>query len=483
MRRILCMLLTLACLMGAGAAYGEVELLPPVQGWDLTHPITLEVSADVSSHMPYNEDRLAQLTALIKHLSLRMHWQTLGEETWSGIAVLVDGKEAMSLHQRQTPDVTELQLSALPESVYTFPAGEENALSALLGQETAPMQLFGLDGTEHTWLDEAYEMFGKLGDELADYKKESTVKTVIKDMGTARMKRVYSVPKDEADAMAKALLASCPDGRLSKLLGSLTFSGKQVFTLWLDGDENILRIEYQGNMGEDDKHLRKVDLTWRLCRRDDEIRDNVTLKTPAAKGTDRNSITYVRDLVSKKNQVDYDCEFTYEWVKDKKKTTLSGEIDLRSKEEKEGYRLTGDVSVKQQLPEQDNADRMVFSPDVLIASSQDDPSMPHAEGELNVQQYRGKKLTEDATLKVKLEAAEPLSWVMQPDAIHVPGLDKDAADALHTHVLNSITAELLPHLVLLPEEDTLFLSADLPEKVWKQIVNAARDALSKEELP
>jgi len=72
---------------------------------------------------------------------------------------------------------------------------------------------------------------------------------------------------------------------------------------------------------------------------------------------------------------------------------------------------------------------------------------------------------------------------MQPDAISVPDLDEDASEALKAHVLNSMAAELLPHLVLLPEEDVTFLSADLPEKVWNQIVNAARDALQKEELP
>ena len=38
-------------------------------------------------------------------------------------------------------------------------------------------------------------------------------------------------------------------------------------------------------------------------------------------------------------------------------------------------------------------------------------------------------------------------------------------------------------LVLLPEEDTLYLSADLPPESWQAIMNAAREALREEENP
>ena len=44
-----------------------------------------------------------------------------------------------------------------------------------------------------------------------------------------------------------------------------------------------------------------------------------------------------------------------------------------------------------------------------------------------------------------------------------------------------LSEAVVPHLVLLPQEDMLYLSADLPQDVWQQIVEAAQSALPEEE--
>ena len=62
-------------------------------------------------------------------------------------------------------------------------------------------------------------------------------------------------------------------------------------------------------------------------------------------------------------------------------------------------------------------------------------------------------------------------------------MDEEKLEALRSRAVSAMGEKLIPALVLLPEEDTLYLSADLPPETWQAIMNAAQQALREEENP
>ena len=466
----------LALLPGAGA---EAVLTPRLALWDDVPAVQMELGADVSVHMPFDEERCGQLNALLKHLTLRLGLIRMEDEEWSRAALCVDGKEAVSFAQRQQDGHTALRVSCLPGETFTTgqAADASSALGMLLGETGGDMSLFGLDGNAEAWMTDAYALVCSLEKPLSAWCKESAVKTSVKNMGTARIKRSYTVPKDQAEEFASALIAACPMGKLGTLLSGLTFTGQQKLTVLLTKDGAPLRVEYTGKCGPDTKQQRQVTLTWRM-RRDQSTLDELTLKSPAVSGTDRNTLTYSRKLAPKKSGgKSYDSKFTYEWVKDRQKTTISGECSLTCTEKKSGSTLSGSVKLKRQLPDAKSAETVKLTPDLLLT---DDPAV---RGTVLAEVYSGSNVIEQAKISVEIMPGETFDWALVEDAVSLDGMDQTRLEELRSRVVSAMGAELIPMLVLLPEKDTLYLSEDLPPETWQAIMNAARQALREEDTP
>lgn len=474
MRKVLrWLVMLLLCLCMTSGAMAEIVFLPQIADWNLTLPLEVTLTADVTTHMPFDDDRCAQLNALLKHLSLRLNTSPEENGMWSRVGVRVDEKEALYLIQHEGEDSASLQFSFQPDTVYT---AQSDGLNGLLGAFT-DISIYGLDGGEQAWLEDGYAMLNAIDASLESYKKEAAIKTAIKSMGTARKKITYTVPKADASVMAQAIAQHCPEGELRQLLTSLTYSGQQKLILWLSADGDMLRAEYAGNCGVDGDHLRKVSIVWRMRRDDTAIRDDLTVKTPAVKGTDYNTLNYDREIVEgKKNKVTYESEFTYSWKADGKKTTLSGEVDLTNTPSGEKAELTGTITVKQLLPGEDTSTSVKIKPELTLGS---DEGTPVVSGKVTVQELRGKNVLEEAAIGVEASAGSYLDHAFAGAAIDLASM----TDEQHTALSEAMSSALLPHLVLLPQEDTLYLSADLPEDVWQRIVEAAQQALPEEVTP
>lgn len=469
----------LLCLALLPCAMAEAVLTPYLALWDDVLTVQMNLGAQVDVHMPFDDTRCEQLNALLSHVTLQLGLMRLEAEEWSRAALCVDGTEAVSLIQRQQGDQTVLRLSCLPEETFaTSQAGDaSSALGLLLGEESGDAGLFGLDGTEHAWLDDGYAMLLALEEPLSAWCKESSVKTTVKSMGTARLKRVYTVAKDQAEEFASALIAACPMGKLGTLLSQLTFTGQQKLTVLLTSAGEPLRVDYTGRCGLDAEHQREVTLVWRM-RRDNSNLDELSLKTPAVKGTDRNTLTLSRKLAAKKTgTMSYESKFTYEWVASKKKTTLTGECSLTSVNGKKESELTGSVKLKRQLPDADTTETVKLTPKLVLTG---DPSIS---GTVLVQEYSGSNVVEQATVSVEIVPGSTLEWALRENVTALDQMDPENLAALRQRTVNALGGAVIPHLVLLPEEDTLYLSADLPPETWQAVVNAAQQALREEENP
>lgn len=475
MRRILLSLMAAICaVMTAVPALAEIAFLPGCEDWSLDEiPLELTLSAEVTSYSPFGDDRLPQLTNLLKHLSLRITRQPLVEEVQSTVSVLVDGDETLTLGLQESEQQTLAQFSALPDVTF---AGT-NPLAALLGASSEPMSVLGLDGTEAAWLEEGYALLSALEEALAPYlTSETSVKTDIKNMGTARIKQDYTVSKDDAPGLSALLTAACPEGRLRTLLSKLVFSGKQTLRVYRAADGSPLRMEWNGNCGVDADHLRDVNLTWRMRRDDTACRDELSLKSPALKGTDRNTLDWSCNILpGKKTGVTMDGKLSYAAVSDKQKTTLSGSFKLTSEETDQGTRVTGEVSITRQLPDEDNASGYKVEPDLLFSG---DANMPTIQGTLTVSGIyasgSGTKVADQAILTLDLHRTGYSSWQMRSETVDLTALDAAALEAVGLRVKGALSSALIRRLTLLPLEDLDYLFLDLPEESVQAIINAAQ---------
>lgn len=471
MRRILLSLLTaLCCLTLAAPALAEVAFLADWPAWALEEmPLELTLSADVTAYSPFDENRLPQLTGLLKHLSLRITRQPLIDETQSTVAVLVDGEEALSLGLQESPQGRMLQFSSLPDITY---AGSD-PMAELLGTSAEPLTIFGMDGSESAWLEDGFALLSAFDTVLAPYlTSESSVKTDIKDMGTARIKQDYTVSQDDAPDLAALLSAACPEGPLKALLSGLVFSGKQTLRVYRLEDGTPLRVEWNGNCGTDADHLRKVQLVWKLRRDDKAYRDEVTLTSPALRGTDSDKLTWTLSIVpDKSGKLTLTAKLSYTRVAEKQKTTLTGEAKLYSAQEASGVHITGTATLKQQLPDADTALGYTFAPDLLFSG---DANMPTVDGTVTVSSLYGSKVTNEATITLSLRRTGYTSWQMRAETIHLAELDDAAREGERLRVTQAISSTLIRRLVLLPREDLDYLFLDLPEESVDAIINAAQ---------
>ena len=469
--RFLSRLLTvLLCLIMAGSAAAEVYFIPTAGEWDLeSMPIEVNVSAAVLTHMPFSDERVKQLTAITDRLALRLHWQPLAGEIQSRAALLLDGEELISFAQQQTENETMLQLSALPDKTYSAASAP---LDVLLGQSSQATELWGLTGTEHEWLEQGYELLMNLETALEPYlDAEKSVKTAIENMGRAAVCQDYTVKSADAAVLTELLSGACPDGRLKELVSSLIFSGKQTLRVYRTSEGVPLRMEYNGNCGKSEDTLRDVNLVWRLRRDDEAYRDEVTLKSPALKGSDRNTISWNCAVTkTKKGALNLDCSLEYTVVKDKVKTTLDAEIDLKNELSGEDSHITGDVEIKQKIDDE-SWNKLIFEPNLTIYGA---AGSPYVDGTVNVKGQTGSSTTEEALLTLSLARAGYMSWEMRENTVDLSLMDEAALSSAKQEVSQAVAATVIRGLIRAMGTEATYLFQDIPEETVQRLIDAAQ---------
>lgn len=465
-RWLLVFVLCMAVTVGAAA---EASLIPELSSWNWkSMPVEVELHADVQSHMPYDDVRLQQLNAMLRHVSLKVHLQQLGGEQWSRTSLLVDDREVLTALQREMAGGTEAQFSTVPNSTYVWPADGGIDMISLLGGEKSEMWL---TGSELSWMDDALALMDAAVQALPDYLTDRKCLVTIEYMGTATSKQTLLIPKSAAEGLAVQLADLCPDGMLKTMLQNAVFSGKQTLTLWRDHEGQILRADWDGNAGLQADDLRQVSLVWRLCREDEQVRDELTLKTPKVTGSGRNNLIIQRLVKQSGDQATLDMTMTRNTLRDGVKTVVTGQFDLTRALEDGHSHVTGSVDIQRQVNGASDVEQMLIQPDVMFAGPQEQPAV---NGQVSVSQYLNKKLLEQANITLNARQADWMMWELRSSQI---AINDENREAEAKKLLNGMTVELVRRLVLLPQEDTLFLSDGLDEDIWQQIVQAAQNAL------
>lgn len=452
--------LCLAFVLMCAPALAGAPFLRHAEGWSMEGvPLEATLSADVTTHMPYDDDRMAMLQPVINNLSLRL---SAGEDGGS-VTILVGQSEALTLSYRGNA----AQVSSIPETAFTS-AGDP--VSRLLGSAPTEMSMYGLRSDAETLLDDGWVLLDALTPALEEYGKRKSVKTSIADMGTARSCTDYTIPKDDAEALKETLLSLCPEGWLKEIISGLTFSGKQTLRVYRTADEVPLRMEYNGTCGPEG-NLRTVKLVWRMRRDDTAHRDEVTLTSPAKSGTNKNTLEFERVIrTNKAGAVEMDASFTYTVTLDKKTTTLKGTADLTNAYTDEADVVTGKVTLQQKLPGESVFSGITLAPDLMISGSQDAPLIS---GNIGVSELSGKNVLEAATVYLLLRRGGDAAWEAPGSTVDLDAMSADELSALQQKVMAGAATALVKPLIILMGDSADWFFRDMSPDAVQQIIDAA----------
>ena len=91
LKRLLAVCLMLA--MMPASALCESMLLPQLEAWQLgVQPLQISAKVQAEAVAEFDENRLSQFNALMKHLTFSLQYQEGADEQWGSIGVAVDDK-------------------------------------------------------------------------------------------------------------------------------------------------------------------------------------------------------------------------------------------------------------------------------------------------------------------------------------------------------------------------------------------------------
>lgn len=445
------------------AAQAEGPFLVHSNGWNLEDvPVDLTLTAAVSTHMPFDDERLASLTPITDMLSLRL--ETGADE--GKVTIGIGGADALSLQYKGNA----VQLSSLPGTVYT---AEEHPLELLLGTNAAVGGLYEalhLSPKGESLITDGLALLAAFPDSFDNIGKKSQNTTNISGYGRAAYKVDYAFSANKAKMLQEGLSEICPEGWLKEIITSMTFSGKQSVRMYFTKDDVLLRMEYNGSCGPKND-LRTVKLVIRT-RHDEEMdKDYIELTSPAKKGQNKNNLTFERAVETDKSGARV-VSGSYKYTASAGGVTSvwSGNFDLSNAHREQADVLTGKVSFETKLDGASKASTITFVPNISISGAEDAPVVT---GTMDISEQYAGRVTEQAVINVELKRGEPLLWAEQEQQVDLSALTPEGLAAVQQKAAASVATSLVRPLILALGKDATWFFRDLSEETVQAILDAA----------
>ena len=417
------------------------------------YPIAVTVSSPVYHVIAqFGEERTQALNKLLRHLSVTV---TLDGDI-SETCLAVDDEPVYSYIVKEKDSVRKTVYSIQPDTFYQQKSEEPDTGNTLM--------LF-LDGdffTLNRMLDDFYPLFEKTAESFKEYAKSSAAVSLnFRGYGKGVRKLTIPLPdnyiRDKFPEKA-ASLADTDEARM--LIMSLLFSGTQKIILLYDQDDRLLRINYDGSVGNSEESIRKVSAVWRCVRTDKRKKDHLTLKTPSVKGTDKYNLIYEREVDesdSERQIIKWDLQLDLKEGEVRKKITFNADLQL------DQNILSGKILYSEK---QDGNDKKT----TIIPSMKKENESEYS-GTIEIANNSGKIVTSSTQYTVRVIPGKELT---EPESIAEctsanPDPDTESGEELLRQRLDSV---LLRKLLSLPPEDTEFFSLDIPQDVWNTLVKS-----------
>lgn len=469
-KRMTALCLALLILMMT-AASAEVPFLVHTQGWEGSAPVEATLSAKVTKHSPFDDDRLAMLTPITDALSLHL---VTGEDAGS-VGILLDGEELLTLTYRGN----EAQISCVPDTTYQ---AVDDPLTALLGADTSVDDLYaplGLNRDGETLItDGRVLLLEGIPVSLADYGTRTASTQSISGYGQATYRYDYVIQASKADELPGLLLQACPDGWLRSIIARLTFSGKQTLRIYYTKEDALLRAEYNGVCGFGDD-LRTVTLVYKQLRNDETDKDYLELSSPAKKGKNKTSLTFERTVTTnKKGQRTLEGSYSYTDAAGGITSVRKGEFALNNAFTADADVLTGQMTFQHKLNGAEKYSAVILKPDLTISGTADSPV---AEGTITVEETYAGKTTEEAVVSVSLRRAGEVAWEDSFFTVDLSLLNAEEMTALQGEVAASVTTAIVRPLIRKMGAEADWFFREMPEESVQTIVETAGSFESSKE--
>lgn len=459
---LLCMLLVLSTALAEGTFWPDLDLT--------ASPMQLTISAEAVTHMPYDDTRVAWLNGLLKHITLTADYQQVADETYMDMAVRVDDDTIFTITECEEEQYSMVQLSLTPGVTYVSPAGTA-ALDTLMGIAAAgEPNALGLTLADLAWMDDAEALMNLIRREWMDSISNKADKQSISGYGTATRRLTLTVAADDAEAFGAWLTEHCPRGRLAEVISQLTFTGKQTLVWRIDAEDRVHQFTYNGSFKAEGIDKRKLSITWNMARTATTTKDSLAVKTPQSneKKAEYNTLNWKRTQQEKNGVVTDKEEFTYTQRIDGQKLSMSGSADVTRTDAEGLSQYAGTIQLKRTLPDADD-EQLDLTLDLAV-----DEANTSVQGDVKVASMVDSLNREAAVLHISLIPDEPVKWSLQPENLYLDTLAEAELQALTAQITQRAALALIRPLVLLPREDTLFLSQDLSDEAWEAIVDAAK---------
>lgn len=422
-------------------------------------PRSVEFSVLLKEYIPFGKERLSMLNDLLRHMSFRI---CEGENEGS-VSILSDGKEVFGFHQWGEKNAESFSFSFEPDTVYSGGSlqdltGSPSVQTALLSFEVPAF----LSPDKITWVDKGFALLERLPEVFPEYTRSQDVNTKLKDVGLSVRKAVITIAqKDVKDNVMTRLGDSVSDKALHEFLLTLSFSGRQQFTLYYDENGALMKANYSGQAGRG-KDMRKVNIEWR-GQRGNDIFDDLIVKAPPVNGKNRDTLTLKR--TEKKTDEEDTLQASFEWtrIRGRVKSIINGaaDISLRNNETE----LIGNATLTSETDGRKTG--LSVSPDFAL-----NPETGW-NGSMGIKYLSGENAVIDAEIKAA-SLSSALDRVTRPEkALNLGEMNEEEKTDLSARIQHRIASILLRALLKLPEEDLRFLNYEMSDEIWQQVLPKA----------
>ncbi len=446
-----------------------------------TEPTVLDISAEYRSMATFDEHRAEALNRILKHLSLRLH----SGKNVSGIFLLADGTEMTGILSRQVENEKQTAFTFDPEKVYVF--SDENPLAEASSDDfSAAMEKTERLEMLHRGLEDGYALFCELPGRCGEKAKSTDTKKRVNGFGTAVRSISIQFTGEEAESgVIQELLKDPQTGTTPAFFSGLFFSGRQKVNLLTDEAGRALLIQYSGKAGRSEETMRDIRLEWRCLRTENLLKDQVTVKSPAVKGTDRDNITLERVLEtvteaksdsskSAGNRTEgqdtenpeeavrkevYSLTCSYDRVAQRERIRTEIKCSLELADQWTGSLLWTDKST-------DETNKTEFRPALKVNAAGE------YSGTLEILRYSGKIAAEDLMLTLRMGPADDPEWPEKAEILREDGMTADEKNELQSNLLGRAAGIFLRTALGWPPEDLIYLSEGLPEENWSQVIQS-----------
>jgi len=447
-RRIIIFLLIMILLLPS-VATATVPIPVLLLTGETDEPLRIVLAApEVKKISQFDENRTEQLNRLIRHAGIDLSI----DRNCSKIGILIDNEEVFSYLEN---DNAERIYSFEPTEVYQ---GKANADET--DDDDIVLFLEQVMVRANRYLNDFYTLFAAAPEAFAERTRKEGTELRLSGFGKAVQRVTIPFPADYVKENFPEVLNELTDSEeCKKIISGLTFSGAQKIGLLYDAEGRIVRINYDGTVGDSEETLRKVSLVWKVLREDDHQKDSISLKTPSIKGANKDNISLERDIDSSDNTLG-----KYMW--DIQIDHRAGKEDV--KQTRFISQLTDNDSVISGIMEY-NIKRDGENPKLKILTELREENEGEYKGTIEIADYSGKIEKNRILIQVQIQKGETVKW---PST----GLKRiETAENNKIELQNEpediIAGIIIQKLFELPEEDLTYFSNEIPVSMWLELVH------------